>query len=116
MRRLLAVSLALVVFTTSAFAGDSPDTIRLAYAMRTAVGDPSGSEVRSLLEAGFPPNHPIGCGTFVDAAFLSSEPASLSILKQFLAAGADVNSVRVYSPKPNMTWTATLRPPASPYR
>jgi ankyrin repeat protein len=108
----------------------------MAYAMREAVGDSSGSQVMALLEAGFPPNHPVGCGTydaldaavarqnpvavgvllkygahpkpstFVDAAFLSSEGASLSILKQFVAAGVDVNSVRVYPPKPSMTWTA----------
>lgn len=136
MRGLLAGSLVVVLCMTRAFAADSPDTIRMAYAMREAVNDPSGTQVKSLLKAGFPPNHPIGCGTFdaldaavarqnaaavgvllrygahpkpetfVDAAFLSSEPASLSILKQFLAVGADVNSVRVYRPKPSMTWTA----------
>jgi ankyrin repeat protein len=115
---------------------DSPKDLRMAYAMQQAVlRDQNLAKIEELLNAGFKPSHPIGCGTFdaldgavevqnpqmvslllkhgarpkestvVAAAFLSNEDASLDILKQFLAVGANVNSLRVYSQNPPMTWT-----------
>jgi ankyrin repeat protein len=93
------------------------------------------AKIEALLIAGFKPSEAIGCGTFdaldgavevqnpamvrlllkygarpkqstvVAAAFLGSETASLDILKQFLAAGASVNSLQIYSQNSQMTWT-----------
>jgi ankyrin repeat protein len=93
------------------------------------------NKMEALLKAGFNPSRPIGCGTFdsldgavemenpemvrlllkygarpkestvVAAAFLNPETASLDILRQFLAVGANVNSLQIYSQNAHMTWT-----------
>lgn len=117
-------------------AAETPKDLSLANAMQQAVlRDQDLARIEGLLKAGFPPGHPIGCGTYdsldgavqienpamvrlllkygarpkqetvVRAAFMNSETASLDILKQFLAVGADVNSQEVYSLDPHMTWT-----------
>lgn len=129
----LVVFLSILGTAVIAAAPQSPRQMEMGYAMQKAVlRDQDLSEVKNLLQAGFPVDGGIGCGGYtsldgavdtknpemarlllrhgarptarniVRAAFINSEPAALDIVRQLLKAGASVNARDLYAGRREM--------------